>query len=138
MEIFLIILPSLLGAGFGGLISWLVTRWSVRNASKQRLAEGKFDLARRLIRDKSAGTGTIEALNEIPAFFGDDQEVMEAFADARPVGGKQADMTKVLELIALVGRRSGLPSSLSVEDLAGGFTAGPPSNPSSKSPRRGR
>lgn len=131
------VLPSVLGAGFGGLASWMVTRWSVRFASKQRLAEAKFDLARRLIADKSAGAGTIQALNEIPAFFGDDGEVMDAYAVSLPTATQPADMQKVLHLMVLVAHRSGLSTSLTVGDLAGGFGGASPAIPAD-SPQRDR
>ncbi|KAB1651662.1 hypothetical protein F8O01_17725 [Pseudoclavibacter chungangensis] len=124
MEILQVILPSLLGAGFGGLISWLISTRALKHSTRQRRADARFELACRLIRTKNGGRNFAMALNEIPAHFGDDAEIMTAFRQAVPTRAKSFDIDDVVKLIVLICQKAGLSDSLTTRDFLLGFYVG--------------
>ncbi|MFV0534400.1 MAG: hypothetical protein ACK5MR_12190 [Cumulibacter sp.] len=108
----------LLGALSGGAVSWALGSWQLRSARRDRLADARLDLARRIARHKN-GPELARCLNEIPVLFGGDAEIMALYRKAQPDQGV-ADMNAVIELIQGVARAVGL-AAVSADDLSVGF-----------------
>ena len=108
---------ALFGALAGGLVSWLVTAWQLRQQRNDRVRDAQLDLVRRAVRHKDGSEiGTV--LNEVPVVFSGDREALELYLKALP-DADRVDMDRVVRLLEHLAKAVGLP--VQSEHLTRGF-----------------
>lgn len=107
------------GAVAGGVTSFGVANWQRLSGRRDRLADLRLDLVRRLAREKR-GSELASALNEVPVVFGNDERALRLYRACAPRKDGRVDMDGVLDLIAYLAHSVGL-GKIDAADLRSGF-----------------
>jgi hypothetical protein len=114
-----VLLGAVTGAFAGGAVSWFLNYRQTEREKRERLAQGQFDLLRRIARHKG-GNELGATLNEVPILFARDKKALDLYKKA--VRGTDADRGSsdaLVELVEHLARVQGLP--VDREFLAPGF-----------------
>lgn len=109
------------GAVAGGVTSLGVASWQRFSGRRDRLADLRLDLVRRLARDKG-GPELASALNEVPVVFGHDERALRLYRASVPGKDGRADTDRVEDLIVYLAQAVGL-GKVDAADLRSGFAS---------------